>query len=293
MKSRLFWTAVVVCTLALPGAAQSLPGYLDVYRVTVKPEKGLEYESLLKKLVDANRRNQGDTWIALENMYGEGNTLEFTSSRSGFADVEKAADTFFEALNKEAGPAGARKLLQDLNACTSNSHSELRRRRWDLTFNPPADQEAFVKLIGQARWVLTTAVHVKPGLSLNFEAVVKDLKAARERDNPSLTTLVSQAVAGERGTVYYFATLENSMAGYDAITPAPQLLGDEGYRRFLSGTAETVASTEVEMYRFAPEVSNPPEAIVAVAPDFWRPKPPASAKAKAKPEEGAPAKEKK
>lgn len=287
MKSRLFWPAVVMCVLTAPGAAQSLPGYLDVYVVNVKPEKALEYEGLTKKLVDANRRNNGDTWLALESFYGEGNTLEFVSSRSSFADVEKASETFMDALSKAVGPAGARKVLQDLSACSASARSELRRRRWDLSFNPPADQAAYLKLVGQSRWVLTTVVHVKPGESLNFEAVVRDLKAARERENPSQTTLVSQAVAGERGTVYYFATLESSMGGYDGITPTSQLLGEEGYRRFLSAAAETVANTEVRMYRVAPEVSNPPEDVVAADPDFWRPKPPAAAKPKPKAEEGA------
>jgi hypothetical protein len=287
MKSRLFWTAVVVCMLTVPGAAQSLPGYLDVETVNVKPEKAMEFEALTKKFVDANRKNQGDTWLTLQSVYGEGNVVEFVSYRGSFADAEKAYDVFYTALNKSLGPAGARKLLQDFSNFSSSTRSEIRRRRWDLSSNPPADREAYAKLVGQARWVLTTVVHVKPGQTLNFEAEVKELKAVRERETPSQTTLVSQAIAGQRGTAYYFSSLRSSMADFDSITPLSQLLGDEGYRKFLSAAAETVANTEVRIYRFAPEMSNPPEDVVAVAPDYWRPKPLAAAKAKPKAEEGA------
>ena len=42
------------------------------------------------------------------------------------------------------------------------------------------------------------------------------------------------------------------------------------------GVAESVASIDIIIGRFLPELSNPPDEIVAVDPKFWRPAPPGS-----------------
>jgi hypothetical protein len=47
-----------------------------------------------------------------------------------------------------------------------------------------------------------------------YEALMKDLKAVRENDSPPQTTLVSQAVAGQEGTVFYVTALQDSLAAF-------------------------------------------------------------------------------
>ena len=97
-------------------------------------------------------------------------------------------------------------------------------------------------------------------------------KAAREKASPPVTTLVSQAVAGQEGTVFYVTVLQNSMAGFDAVPPVQEILGADDYAKFLKTNADTVADSEVVINRFLPELSNAPENVVAVAPDYWKPK---------------------
>ena len=67
-------------------------------------------------------------------------------------------------------------------------------------------------------------------------------------------------------------TLQSSLAGFDAIPPIQQTLGEEGYAKFLKANAEAVSSTETVINHFLPDLSNAPEQIAAAAPDFWRPK---------------------
>jgi hypothetical protein len=62
------------------------------------------------------------------------------------------------------------------------------------------------------------------------------------------------------------------MAGFDAIPTMPQMLGEEGYAKFMKTTAEAVEGTETVISHFLPELSNAPEDVVAAAPDYWRPK---------------------
>ena len=65
----------------------------------------------------------------------------------------------------------------------------------------------------------------------NFEELLKDLKEAREKASPPVTVLVSQAVVGQEGTVYYLTNLQSSIAGFDGMPSMQKMLGDEGLRQ--------------------------------------------------------------
>jgi hypothetical protein len=282
MKRKAMWTAVALVLLATLAAGQAPEQYLDVYTVQVKPEKRADFDAITKKMVAANRQNKGDAWLTTETVYGQGDRVTFISMRQGYGDAEKASDTFYGAMQESLGKAGTDKLFQDYNQCVVSSRSEFRRRRWDLSSNAPADPTAMTKMLGEARWLRTAVVHVRPGQADAFEGLLKDVKAAREKMSPPVTTLVSVAVAGQEGTVYYVTTLQSSLAGFDALPSMQQMLGDEGYARFLKVNAETVSNTETVINHFLPELSNAPEDVVAVAPDYWRPKAMVAAKASAK-----------
>jgi hypothetical protein len=274
MQRKAIWAAaaVVLLALAVGQAQEAQQQYLDVYSVQVKPEKRADFDAIAKKIAAANRQNNGDSWLTMETVYGPGDRVTFVSTRESYGDIEKATGTFYAAMQKTYGKAATDKLFQDFSQCLMSSRSEFRRRRWDLSSNPPADPAAMGKLIGEARWLRTTVVHVRPGQIANFEALLKDVKAAREKASPPLTVLVSQAVAGQEGTVFYVTTLQSSLAGFDTIPPIQQVLGDEGYQKFLKTSAEAVSDTETVINRFLPDISNAPEQIASVAPDFWRPK---------------------
>ena len=263
---------VLLGALAVGQAQQALESYLDVEIIQVKPEKRADFDAIARKIAVANRQNKGDTWLAMETVYGPGNRVSFVSTRNNYGEVETAMGTFMGALQKTFGRAATDKLMQDLNQCMLSSRAEIRRRRWDLSSNAPSDPAAFDKMIAETRWLRTTAVHVRPGEVATFEGLLKDVKAAREKASPPVTVLVSQAVAGQEGAVYYVTTPQSSLAGFDAIPPIQQTLGDEGYAKYLKTRAEAVASTESVISHFLPDLSNPPEQIVAAAPDFWRPK---------------------
>jgi hypothetical protein len=252
--------------------AQAQESYLDVFVVQVKPEKRVDFDAISKKIAAANRQSGGDSWLALETVYGPGNRVTFVSTRQSYGDIEKATGMFYESMEKTYGKAPAEKLLADFNQCLVSSRSEIRRRRWDLSSNAPTDPAGYAKMIAGSRWLRTTAVHVRPGQNNAFEAILKDLKVARDKASPPQIILVSQAVAGQEGTVYYVSTLQTSMAGFDAIPTTQQLLGNEGYDKFLKASADAVVTAETSINRFLPEISNAPEEVAANAPDFWRPK---------------------
>lgn len=281
MQRKALWASIVIVLLGVMAFAQAQQDYLDVFIVQVKPEKRADFDTISKKIVAGNRQNKGDDWLAMETTYGPANRVTFISTRHSYGDIETATGTFYEAMQKTYGKAATEKILQDFNQCIVSSRSEIRRRRWDLSSNAPSDPAAYAKFISGSRWLRTTAVQVRPGQAAAFEGILKDLKDARDKASPAQTVLVSQAVAGQEGTVYYVTSLQSSLAGFDGIPTTQQLLGDEGYQKFLKASAETVANSETSINRFLPDLSNAPEQIASMAPDYWTPKAAAPVHAKA------------
>src|SRR5437660_415698 len=148
MLRRAIWALVVTVCLAAPMAVHAQGDYLDVYIVKVKPEKLADFQTLTKKWIDANRKYNGDTWIAMETVYGEGNVYQFTSIRKDYTDIDKVNEAAMAAANKAFGKEMAEKMERDCQNCLVLSRSELRRRRWDLSRNVPMDAAAYAKFIG-------------------------------------------------------------------------------------------------------------------------------------------------
>jgi len=279
---RALWAFAVVVCLAAPIAVQAQGDYLDVFVVKVKPEKLADFQALTKKWAEANRRNNGDRWLALEAVYGEGNVYQFTSTRKDYADIDKANEAVMAAVNKAFGKAAADKMGQDFNNCVVWSRTELRRRRWDLSSKAPQDAEAYAKLIGESRVLRTTAVHIRPGHVPDFEALIKEVKQAGEKNPNTQPVFVSQVIEGTKGATFYVSSLRSSMAGFDHNPTMRDILGDEGLKKFQQMNADAVEIAESTLYRFNPELSNPPDEIAKVATDFWHPKAMMAATAKPK-----------
>jgi len=279
---KALWAFGVVVCLAAPVAVQAQGDYLDILIDRVKPEKLADYQALVKKWADANRRFNGDRWVAFETVYGEGNVYQFTSTRKDYADVDKSNEAAMAAANKALGKEAVQKLGQDFMNCLVSFRGELRHRRWDLSRKPPADADSYAKLIGESRYLRTTSVRVRPGHIVEFEALLKEMKEAGEKNPNTQPVYVSQVVEGGRGTTFYVSTLRSSLAGFDHNPTMSEILGEEGYKKFLQISADTVETTESVLYRISPELSNPPDEVAKIAPDFWHPKAVMAAPAKPK-----------
>lgn len=275
---------LATCCIALfaaPFAAAQMDDYLDIFIVKVKPEKAADFDAFSRRIADANRKAKGDTWMAAEVEYGEGYTYYFISQRKDYASIDAGSTAFRNAVKEAYGPGGVKKMFADFNNTAVSTRSEIRRRRWDLSVNVPKDAQAYSKFIGEARWLRTIRVVVRPGHEPEFEDAVKQAKSTLEQGSPSWTYLVSQTIAGEPGSVYYVSTLQPSMAAFDSAPSLRKLMGEETFLKWEKGAADTEITSETIMMRYSPEWSNPPEAVAKASPEFWRPKPAMAAKPKA------------
>jgi hypothetical protein len=290
MVRLLRWSISLVLLLGFCVVAQAQDTYLDEYIVHVKPDKRAAFDAATKKMVAANRSGQGDTWVALESVYGDSDTIRLVSTRASFADIDKASATFEAAMEKAMGRPAMEKLFEDFGSVATESRGLLIRRRPDLSVNMPADPAAQAKIVGGSRWVRIVRIVVRIGMGPRFEELAKQVKAAEEKTSPNVHSWISQSVAGDRASVYYVAELQPSLAGFDGSPSLAQMMGGDAYQALLKTASEVIQTEEITLERFVPSLSNPPAATVEVAPDFWNPKPAAPKAAATKPAAKAPAK---
>jgi len=101
---------------------------------------------------------------------------------------------------------------------------------------------------------------------------MKEAKAAGEKNPNTQPVFFSQVIEGSSGTTFYVSCLRTSLGGFDKNPTNRDILGEEGYKKFLKISSDAVETAESMMLRFSPELSNPPEEVAQVASDFWRPK---------------------
>ncbi|HEY3835871.1 MAG TPA: hypothetical protein VGL72_04845 [Bryobacteraceae bacterium] len=279
MKRHFFGGLLLAGFLGTSLPAQMPDGFLDVFTAKVKMGRRLDFDSINTKMAEINRKNKGDTWLAYDIVYGDENVVYFISRRTGYSAAEEGIKAFLGSLRAALGKPGMQRMLESFDATTDSGHSELRRRRWDLSSCVPRDAAEYAKLVGHARYVRVVTVHVRPGRILDFEAQLKMNRELQEKANPDFPSLVSQSVAGQQVGVYYIANLLPSLADLDKVKPLQQALG-ESYQRYQHAVAEMVSGVSIYIGRYLPELSNPPEEIVAVDPKFWRPAPTPPAPAK-------------
>ncbi|HTU44679.1 MAG TPA: hypothetical protein VME17_25185 [Bryobacteraceae bacterium] len=277
-----------VALLSTPFALAQMTAqdYLDVFIVNVKPDKRADFDMVARKVAEANRKAKGVDWLAAGVEYGQGNTVYFISTRKDYAAIDSASTAFMNAIKEAYGPGGIKKMQSDFNNTVTSTRSEIRRRRWDLSINVPKDADAYNKMIGEARWLRTSRIVIRPGHEPDFEEAVKQAKSALEQSNQSWPYLVSQTVAGEPGNVYYISTLQPSLSAFDSSPSLRKILGDEAFLKWEKAAGDYETTAETMLLRFLPELSNAPEEVAKVSPDFWHPKPMTAAN----PKPAAPAK---
>jgi hypothetical protein len=257
--------------LAVSAAAQPPAQLLDILKVKVRPDKGQAYEAAIKRLVDANRKG-GDKWVAFSTEYGDSGTIYFSSIREKLADIETGFVNF-EKAGKEAFGPNYPKFMADLNAMSESVSAEIRRRRWDLSVNVPADDQERMKTVATARWIRSIRIDLKPGRTPDFIDAWKPWQQELASLGPDISGWVSVTSTGTPALV--LAAYFKDMAAMDSTDAmVSKALATQTYRDFLKNTADMIVKTSWEIHRFRPELSCVPDQLADLDPGFWRPKTP-------------------
>lgn len=271
-----------VCTLLLLSAAVGLGQsnqYVEIWTAKVRQDRVAEFGTIATRVADANRKN-GDHFVAFSDFYGKDNRVSIAMPRASAAEIEPAMGKFMGSLKEYLGMTPDR-FMADISRLIEEGYSELRLRRPDLSSNI-ADDEAWARAVGSARYMMTISLKLKPGRIIDAEKQLLMVKQKSEANQ--IPTAISQVVAGRPGSYFYVSRPMKSIADLDQMPGLRATLGDEAYEQFQESVSRNFESSEYRIMRIVPEWSNPPKMVADADPKFWAPKPASKPKAKPAPE---------
>jgi hypothetical protein len=275
-KSILAAVCALACSAGFALAQQGETQLIDILKVKVRPDKTMEYENAIRKLADINRK-KGEHWIAFSTEYGDSGTIYFSSLRAGYGDIENGFATMQKAMMESLGTAGRVKMFADLNGMSVSGTAEIRRRRWDLSVNPPPSREEAMKIVATSRWIRSLRIDIRPGRMPEFIEAWKPWQSELSRVEPRISVWASIAETGSPAVVLaaYYKSLKEIDAAYPGVQKA---MKSDTYRSFSRSVAELASMTNWEIHRLRPDLSNVPEELAALDPAFWKPTPAAKPK---------------
>lgn len=271
----------IVGALALPCSAQQSSdpgGFVEVTWMKVKQDKVSEFDQMARRVADANRRAKGDNWVAYADFYGTDQYVQMASARSSPEAIETGMNKFMMSVKEIMGYTPDR-FLSEVAKLVEGSGTELRRRRWDLSWGSADGQEWLAKL-AKANYLVSVVVKVKPGRGPDAEKQMLMIKQAAATKGEASAGMVTQIMLGGSAGTFYVTIPVESLRDIATMPSPSSMLGEEGYRSYSQMAAENYASVEIRLRRSVPAWSNPPSSYLEANPKLWTVKAPPSVKQK-------------
>ncbi len=227
---------------------------VNVLSVELKPEKIPEYQLRVMELVQKSREI-GDEfhWTAHESIYGEIDTIHFSSTVLNFEDMSKRG-TVIDMLLRVYGEDKAVEALKGFGSCVRSERMTVSLDRLDLSYLPEE-----VGTTAQAASVVTV-LRSRLGQQEACEELIRKTAEAIPKlgDEPPMVTF--KVIAGDLSE-YWMSRPVDDIGQLDQIRPDAQLLNEafgnaEGGLIYRAGMQATESATR-SIVRFKAELSNP------------------------------------
>jgi hypothetical protein len=205
-----------------------------------------------------------DHYYALTSLSGRPRVL-FLSAYPSFADIEAERKKVNGNASLSAELDRANEADGDLLAETNSS---MWMRRDDLSLNQGYR-------VG-ARYEELTQFVVRPGHYGEWTELVKLVIDAYKKGVPDAHWGTYEMLYGGGNTFLVITTLRSGEEIDSNFAKDPKFieaLGPEGLKKLEALEASCVESRQANLFRIAPKMSYPPEALVQAEPDFWKVKP--------------------
>lgn len=249
-----------------PATTPHISKYLWISTGAMNPGKEMVFTNLVKQIKDAAATNSADYyWLAGYNITGPDHDVSFVSFHDDLASVDKTITTW-EKIQRTAMMKNANLMTESAEAGGAGS-SILAKYREDLSFNPMKLDPAHT-----TRWLVET-YYLKPGTMMEAEDLVKEEMDLVKKADPDDHWLTYQVIAGGSGSTLMMVVPLRTLADLDEMdkkSEAMKAVFTPPVRRRLSSVVkEIVLKTRTELIAVSPEMSRPPQALVAANPDFW------------------------
>ena len=243
------------------------PKVLVVMREFVKPGKsGAVHEKTEALFVQAFARAKWPTqYIGMESLSGKSRAI-FLTGYDSFAAWEK--DTM--AVAKNAALSAAISHAADVDgALLDGIDSSTYFSRGDLSLKDDVD-------LSKTRYFDIGIFHIKPGHGTEFENASKSVMAAFAKANPNAHWAAYQSAYGTTDGTYVFFTLRKSASEIDDdfshYKDFGMAMGEDGMKKLDEASANSIESSESQIFMINPRMSYVGEELIKGDPDFWKPK---------------------
>jgi hypothetical protein len=288
MKKSLLLFLVVILLSAFsqafgqPDPRMSPPPVLLIVREEIKPgmmgvhgRHSAEFAGIFSQMQTPNHR------IAMVPVAGSENDVLYITPLESFAQFETMNQTTDKKLEGATGmnKASLDRLDKEAPALHAAMRDMLAIYRPELSFNPGVP-------IPQMRYFQITTTRIRPGYDAQYTEYVQKLinvvRAKAKVDN--LHVAVFQVITGAPGGTYMTFRPMKSLAELDdpIASRVRAAMSDDQRKDADKAVRETVMSTDVSTYAFAPRMSYVPKDFASADAAFWNPKPDMAMKPKPK-----------
>ena len=250
-------------TLCAWAQSASAPKILMISRINLKEGRGMEYQKLdrqVRQLVHKNDPNLN--WITATAFTGSDNEETYFQFVNSYADIEQNDTAFGKA-------AGSLFMSTEFNQSVADSQQAGRniiaKLRADLSYNADKFDPANAKF-----WSVTYR-RDKPGSGAEYASLRQDVTAQLKAANFDTHSLVYEVTYGMPATSYIVLRDLPSLSVLDTdLSKQYESAVPKNLRQQVTAFShENTIATESVIYQVKPELSHPPQNLVAANPSFW------------------------
>jgi hypothetical protein len=285
MKTRHIFSLLIglllVSVMQIAGqtpAPQMPPPVLSIIREEIKAGRNAAHEKVETGYVQAMVQAKWPVyWLGMTAATGT-NEAWFLTGYPSFAALEKDRQ---DAEKNSALMQRFEQLEQQDSEFRMGQRLMAAVLRKDLSYHP----ERLMPSLPKARYFDVLTVRMWPGQDMAFGEAVKLYLDALEKAKIEGGSATYQVISGAPGGTFLVFMPVKSLAELDAAPAQNQAInaafGAVNGPKFLKLMGESFQTIESTMFTFSPKMSYVSKEFAAADPDFWTPKPKATAKAPA------------
>lgn len=252
--------AATVCAWA---QSTSAPKMLMISRINLKEGRGSEYQKLDRQVRQTIQKNDPSlSWITATAFTGNDTEETYFQFLNSYAEIEKTDTAFGKA-------AGALFSTAEFNQSVAESQESGRniiaKLREDLSLNPEKFDPANAKF-----WSVSYR-RIKPGTGAQLTALRQEINAQLKAANFDEHYLVYEVQFGLAPTTFVVVRDLPSLSMLDTdLTPQYEAaVGARLRQEYTAFGRDNTIAVENVIYQVKPELSHPPQNLVAANPGFW------------------------
>ena len=269
MRKTLVLSLVLILVSSLsafaadPPSTSNLPKFLVFNHEEIKIGKMGEHDILMRQLLqNVNSANADWHWIAASSVTGTSSDYLGIGMFNSYAEMEKGLQAQDKVIKTS---------MQNADYARETEDTHQSRKITIVRLRPEFSYQLEKVNFANARFWDVTIIQVKPGADDDFSDIAKDYVELHKKGNIDVSWAAYSAEYGTTGPAYVYITPRQSLAELDVdreaqykavFTPAVN-------KRFDSYSTQYMTRIESILVQVRPEISRPPQALVAANPDFW------------------------